>query len=101
MANPIPRRLTQARQLCGLSQRQLGIQAGIDPGSASPRINQYERGKHTPDYSTLSRLAEVLAVPVPYFYAEDDVLAETIRLFGQLNRRQRRELLDQIKKNCA
>ena len=46
----------------GLSQKQLGIKAGIDELSASPRIKQYERGKHTPDYSTVERLAKVLKV---------------------------------------
>ena len=40
----ISRRLKQARVLAGLSQKQLGIKAGIDEFSASPRINQYERG---------------------------------------------------------
>ena len=56
----IARRLREAQTRAGLSQKQLGIKAGIDEFSASPRINQYERGKHTPDYSTVERLAKVL-----------------------------------------
>jgi transcriptional regulator with XRE-family HTH domain len=35
-------------------------------------MNQYERGKHVPDYETLCQLALVLDVPVPYFYANDN-----------------------------
>ena len=49
----------------------MGIAAGIDVASASARMNQYERGKHVPDYETLWQLALVLDVPVPYFYAND------------------------------
>jgi transcriptional regulator with XRE-family HTH domain len=54
------------------SQRGLGIAAGIDEASASARMNQYERGKHVPDYKMLCSLAAVLRVPIPYFYANDD-----------------------------
>ena len=58
--------------------------AGIDEFSASPRINQYEKGRHTPDYLTVERLAAVLDVPVPFFYARDDRLARLIRYWGRL-----------------
>jgi len=68
---PVPMRLKQARITRDISQRRLGIAAGIDASSASARMNQYERGKHVPDYETLCRLAVVLDVPVPYFYAND------------------------------
>jgi transcriptional regulator with XRE-family HTH domain len=69
---PVPRRLKQARVKRDLSQRSLGIAAGIDVASASARMNQYERGKHVPDYETLCQLALVLGVPVPFFYANDN-----------------------------
>ena len=71
MSCPVPRRLKHARVQRDLSQRSLGIAAGIDVASASARMNQYERGKHVPDYGTLCQLALVLDVPVPYFYAND------------------------------
>lgn len=35
-----PKRLKQARLRSGLTQEQLGIQAGIDEFSASARVNQ-------------------------------------------------------------
>ena len=89
----VARRLKQARTMAGLSQKRLGIQAGIDEFSASPRINQYERGKHTPDFSTVERLAKVLKVPTPFFYARDDDLAQAIAGFGELTPAARKRLL--------
>jgi transcriptional regulator with XRE-family HTH domain len=82
----VARRLKQARTQAGLSQKQLGIRAGIDEFSASARINQYERGKHTPDFSTVERIAKVLKLPTPFFYARDDDLAALIVKFGQRGR---------------
>ena len=76
--SPVPKRLSQVRKEKGLSQKALGIQAGIDPSSASPRVNQYEAGKHTPDINMLRQLGLVLDVPVAYFYCEEDKLAEVI-----------------------
>ena len=90
------KRLKEARIEAGLSQRQLGIEAGIDPFSASPRINQYERGKHTPDYNTATRLAKVLNVPTPYLYAEEDDLAKIILAFGSLPKRLRKKALTNL-----
>lgn len=69
---PVHERLKQARMARNISQRSLGIAAGIDAASASARMNQYERGKHVPDYDTLNQLAQVLNVPVPFFYANDE-----------------------------
>lgn len=89
----VAKRLREARTRAGLSQKQLGIKAGIDEFSASPRINQYERGKHAPDYSTVERLAKVLKVPTPFFYAGDDDLAEIILLLGALPPKARKRML--------
>lgn len=79
--NIIARRLKDARLRVGISQEKLGVLAGIDEFTASARINQYERGKHVPDFQTLERLAEVLDTPAPYFYAKDDQLANWILTF--------------------
>ena len=72
------RRLRQAREERGLSQRALGIEAGLDEFVASTRVNRYETGVHQPDLRTLKQLAKVLGLPVAYFYAEDDGLARLI-----------------------
>lgn len=95
MSDPsvIGKRLKEARLHAGLSQKQLGIKAGIDEFSASPRINQYERGKHVPDLKTAERLAKVLRVPVPFFYAADDALAAWILSFNRLSARSKRKIL--------
>ncbi len=82
-----------ARKRLGISQAELGVQAGIDEFCASARINQYERGKHTPDFLTVRNLAKVLGVPTAYFYAEDGHLAELIMLFGEMKAAERKSLL--------
>ncbi len=89
----VAKRLKEARLLAGISQKQLGIKAGIDEFSASARINQYERGTHMPGLQTLTHLARVMKVPVPYFYCQDTELAEVIVKFSTLGKAQRRRLL--------
>ncbi len=80
----VARRLREARERKGLSQRALGIAAKIKEESASPRMNQYEQGKHAPGFLTLTHLASALAVPLPYFYTEDEQLAELLLLLHDL-----------------
>lgn len=62
--------------------------------SSSARMNQYERGKHAPDWLTVDRLAQVLAVPVPYLYAEEDDVAELLIAFSALTEAKRIEALN-------
>ncbi len=95
MSDVIAKRLKEARLAKGLSQKKLGIAAGIDEFTASPRMNQYERGVHIPDYSTLERLAQVLEVPVPYFYAADEELADWIKCFPRLGKAEREKIIDE------
>ncbi len=95
---PLPKRLKAARQRAKLSQRQLGIAAGIDEFSASPRVNQYERGKHTPDFHTTERLAKILDCPAAYLYTREDDLAELILLWSDMPERQKRQLLSQLRR---
>jgi len=80
----LAKRLKEARLRAGLTQAKLGVLAGIDEASASARMNQYERGKHEPDWLTVQRIAQVLDVPVAYLYAEDDATAEMLLLFHAL-----------------
>jgi transcriptional regulator with XRE-family HTH domain len=74
-------RLREARETYGISQRNLGIKAGLDDFVASTRVNRYETGVHQPDLQTLQRIADVLDLPVAYFFAEDDALAELIKAY--------------------
>lgn len=93
-------RLKQARLRNGLTQMQLGVMAQIDEGSASARINQYERGKHWPDFGTAERLAVALNIPAAFFYARDESLADLILLYGSLNATDKEKLQKQIKDLC-
>ncbi|HFZ0985372.1 TPA: helix-turn-helix domain-containing protein [Klebsiella aerogenes] len=91
------RRLKQARLASGLSQKRLGIAAGIDEFVASTRINRYEKGVHEPGTEIVQKLAEVLRVPLAYFYAEDDDLAELMLVFLSLSHHQRTKILTYAK----
>jgi transcriptional regulator with XRE-family HTH domain len=84
--SPLPKRLKEARKNKGLSQKSLGIAVGMDEFSASPRMNHYERGRHSPDFITVKQLAKKLDVPTAYFYAEEDWLAESIISLFHKNR---------------
>lgn len=70
------KRLKEARQRAGISQEKLGVMVGIDEASASARMNQYERGRHTPDFEMVCKIAKILDVPENYFYTLDDETAE-------------------------
>ncbi|MDP3559859.1 MAG: helix-turn-helix transcriptional regulator [Legionellaceae bacterium] len=84
MDSPIAKRLKEARLAAKISQKKLGIAAGMDEFSASARMNHYELGRHTPDYSTLKRISEILNISPAYFYTEDDRLAEIIKIYKKL-----------------
>lgn len=77
-------RLMAARQDAGLSQERLGMLAGIDPMSASARMNQYEKGKHEPGVQITRQIALVLNIPEAYFYASNDELAALLVVFHRL-----------------
>ena len=89
-------RLAQARERAGLSQKQLGILAGMDPSVASPRINQYERGRHEPQLKTAKQLADVLGIPAAFLYTEDALLAELLLQWNSLSIRQKKDVLQGI-----
>ena len=65
----------------------------MDPSVASPRINQYEKGKHEPQLDTARRLAEVLGIPAPFLYTADDQLAKLLLLWSQMSPSARKRLL--------
>jgi transcriptional regulator with XRE-family HTH domain len=92
-------RLREARETVGISQKQLGILAGIDQFVASSRINQYERGKHFPDLLTAQRLAAELRVPVSYLFEPNDDLAALLYLAGRLPVTKLRVLLKTLSEN--
>ncbi|EMR0745431.1 helix-turn-helix domain-containing protein [Enterobacter hormaechei] len=90
------KRLKEARLRAGISQEKLGVLAGIDEASASARMNQYERGKHTPDFDMMCKLAKILKVPENYFYTIDDVMAELVLKFNKLSGNDKKEIINHI-----
>ncbi len=71
-------RLKAARKMAGISQKNLGIKAGLDEFVASTRINRYELGIHEVDIGMAARMVKVLNVPLAYFYATEEELADII-----------------------
>ena len=60
----IGEKIKTARNLRGLTQKELGITLGFDKNSADVRIAQYESGTRTPKSELLSEIANVLGVNV-------------------------------------
>ncbi len=56
------RRIRHYRMLRGMTQKALGIAAGLPSETADIRIAQYESGARTPKYALLCTLAEALGV---------------------------------------
>lgn len=87
------RRLKEARKTAGLSQERLGIESGIDPASASARMNQYENDKHTPNSLTVVQIATALNLPAAYFHSVDDDEARLLVLFYRLDAPRKKRVL--------
>ncbi|MNV50446.1 Helix-turn-helix domain protein [compost metagenome] len=91
-------RLREARKARGISQERLGIDAGIDPASASARMSQYEKGVHQPGESIVKQIAAVMNLPVPYFYCEDDETAHLLQCFHLLKGKERKDVVDLVER---
>ncbi|URQ87454.1 helix-turn-helix transcriptional regulator [Pseudoalteromonas sp. SCSIO 43088] len=85
METPTPSRLKSARKAAGLTQQQLGMALGMEPNTASARMNQYEKGKHAPDFLTMKRIAKELDVPVAYFYCENERISNLLLILHHLD----------------
>lgn len=88
------RRLKEAREAKGLSQKQLGIEAGLDPSVASTRVNRYEMAVHRADNYITEKIANVLEIPVSYLYAESDALANIILVFERATDEQKTFMIE-------
>tara|TARA_Y100001001_G_C8006469_1_gene308187 strand:+ start:875 stop:1195 length:321 start_codon:yes stop_codon:yes gene_type:complete len=94
--SPLPIRLKSARTKAGLSQRELGIRIGLEPSSASSRMNHYEKGRHTPDLHTIKRIAEELNLPLCFFFCEEDDIANLVVYIHNLPRQEREALVESV-----
>jgi len=90
----LPKRLKEARLQSGLSQEQLGLKIGLEPESASTRMNRYELGKRVPAFELIERIGVELGLPGAYFYATEDDEAELLRLFHSLSQKQKKLVLE-------
>lgn len=96
------RRLRAARLAAGLTQAGLGRVLGLDDqNTAAPRVSRYETGRHEPDQETMARIAKALGLPVAYFHAVDDLLAEVILLVSQMPQKEREAILALIRKRSG
>ena len=91
---PLPQRIKEARLKAGLSQEQLGIRIGLEPESASTRMNRYELGKRTPDFGLMTRIAAELNFPTTYFYAETEDEATLLVAFHRMAPASKRKILE-------
>ncbi|MCC4605798.1 helix-turn-helix transcriptional regulator [Xanthomonas citri] len=104
MPAPLPpaytfgRRLREARLARGMNQAALGAVLGLEEqNSAAPRISRYERGDRMPDNESMAKLAEALELPVAYFHAVSDTMAEAILVMAQLPPEKQGELVKLMK----
>lgn len=86
-------RLREARERAGLPQDQLGVLAGLEESSSSARMSRYESGVHEPPFKFAEAVANVLGIPVAYFYCPDKRLAEIILAYSDNPEDKREELL--------
>lgn len=87
------RRLAEARKVTGLSQRQLGLRAGLHPSVASPRVNQYEQGRHEPKLEMARQLATALGIPATFLYCDDELLAKLLLRWNRMTLARKREVV--------
>lgn len=96
------RRLRAARLAADMTQADLGRVLGLDDqNTGAPRVSRYETGKHQPDQDTMAQIAEALGLPVAYFHAVDDILAEVILLVAKLPKSEQEEILGLLRKKAA
>lgn len=69
---------------------------GLDESSARARISRYELGVHEPPFETVKLLAEALQATAPYFYCEDDDVAQLLLALWAIPSIQRAGLINTI-----
>ena len=74
----VGRRMRERREALGLAQEKVGVAIGLDESSARARISRYELGVHEPPFATVKLLANVLEVPPPYMYCEEQDIADLL-----------------------
>ena len=92
------KRLRGARTAMGWTQAELAKRIGmVDPVSGATRVSRYETGEHDPDPATAQALAKALGVPVAYFHATSETLADVILLVAKLPAPKQKEALARLR----
>ena len=68
-----------------------------EENTAAPRISRYERGDRMPDNESMAKLVEALDLPVAYFHAVSEPMAEAILVISQLPEDAQEELVRQMR----
>ena len=87
------KRLREIRKSKKMTLEDLGVAIGLEESSASTRISRYENGIHSIELNTAERIAKVLDIPLSFFYAPTDDLAELNQIFYSLDQDKKIELL--------
>ena len=82
-APPLPERIRVARELRGLTQREVVERMGNDAISP-PALSQIEAGKLRPAVTTVERLAAALDVPTTFFSAQWPAADQPVTYFRNL-----------------
>ncbi|NIJ82512.1 helix-turn-helix domain-containing protein [Xanthomonas campestris pv. passiflorae] len=91
-------RLRHARMGMGWTQAELAERIGmVDSVSGATRVSRYETGQHDPDPATAEALARALNLPVAYFHATSDVLADIILIVSRLPVAKQKEALKRLR----
>ena len=67
-------------------------------GNLTAHTHRYEKAVHDADLATAQRIAASRGMPLAYFYAETQVMAEAIVTFWLLNQTDQRKVLADLKK---
>ncbi len=87
----VGRRLRERREALGLAQEKVGVAIGLDESSARARISRYELGVHEPPFATVKLLADVLEVPPPYMYCEEQDIADLLLALHKIPSKARKQ----------
>lgn len=88
------RRLKATRKAQKMTLEKLGVAIGLDESCASTRISRYEHGIHVVEPNTAERIAQVLDVPLAYFYADTEEFAELTNIFDHQDHERQQRLLN-------
>ncbi len=89
----VGRRMRERREALGLAQEKVGVAIGLDESSARARISRYELGVHEPPFQTVKLLANVLEVPPPFMYCEEEDLAALLLALHKIPSKARKQTL--------